>query len=384
MSISNTLTAIIPKILARMLPTLRNQCVMPGLVYRGFDPEAKQKGGVITIPLPTAQTVGDVTPEVYGPSSSDKTISSVSLTLNKWRDTNFGLTDKEMTQIDADANFIPGQMGEAMAALADDVNEYIESLYVGIYGYSGTAGTTPFSTNARALTGARKALNAQKCPNFERFCVLDNDAAEEVLNLSSFSDASKTGQNDVKIEGRMGRKYGFDMYEDNAVPTHTAGTDGGAATINTSTVEPVGETTIKLKAVGGTLALLEGDIITIAGDTQTYVVDDDVTITSGNTGDCVIAPGLKVATTGDEAITIKGDHVVNLAFNRMAFALASAPTANKILKQAGAKIYSIADPQTGLVIEAEIIRQHKQVVFELSILFGAVLLQAARASRIAG
>jgi len=384
MSISNTLTSIIPKILARMLPTLRNQCVMPGLVYRGYAPEATQKGGVITIPLPASQTVGDVTPEVYGPSTSNKSISSVSLTLNKWRDTNFGLTDKEMTQIDADANFVPGQMGEAMASLADDVNEYVESLYVGIYGYSGTAGTTPFQTNARPLTGARKALNAQKCPNFDRYCVLDNDAAEEVLNLGSFADASQTGQNDVKIEGRMGRKYGFDMYEDNAIPTHTAGTDGGAATINSATVEPVGETTIKLKAVGGTLALLEGDIITIAGDTQTYVVDADVTITSGNTGDCVISPGLKVATTGDEAITIKGDHVVNLAFNRMAFALASAPTMNRILKQAGAKIYSIADPITGLVIEAEIIRQHKQVVFELSILYGAVLLQAARACRVAG
>jgi len=384
MSLSNTLTPLIPKILARTLAVLRNQCTMPRLVFRGYEKEAKKKGNVVTIPLSASQTVGDVTPAVYGPSSGNKTISSVSLTLNKWRNTYFGLTDQEMTHIAADKDFIPGQMAESVAALADDVNEYLLSLYVGIYGYSGTAGTTPFQTNARALTGARNALNAQKCPNFDRACVLDNDAAEEVLNLSSFADASKTGENKVKIEGQMGRKYGFNLYEDNAVSSHTAGTDGGAATINSATVEPVGETTIKLKAVGGTLALLEGDIITIAGDTQTYVVDDDVTITSGNTGDCVIAPGLKVATSGDEAITIKSTHVCNLAFNRMAFAFASAPTANATLRNAGAQISSMADPQTGLVIEAEIIRQYKQVVFDVSMLYGAVLLQAARAARVAG
>lgn len=381
----NTLTALIPKLIAQSLPVLRNQAVMPRLVFRGYEEMAQKKGNVVTIPLSTAQTVGDVSPGQYGPDAGDTVITSASITLNEWRSTYFELNDQEMTHMESDKNFIPGQIRESMAALADDVNTYIMGLYLGIYGYSGTAGSTPFTTNGRPLTGARKALNAQKCPNFERYCVLDNDAAEEVLNLSSFADANKTGDGGmVKIQGEMGRKFGFDLFEDNAVVSHTAGTDAGAATINSATVEPVGETTIKLKAVGGTLALLEGDIITIAGDSQTYVVDADVTITSGNTGDCVIAPGLKVATSGDEAITIKATHVVNLAFNRNAFAFVSAPMQDKVLRDAGANLFQIADPVTGLILRVEVIRQHKQVAFEVDILYGASLVQAERACRIAG
>jgi len=384
MAISNTLTELIPKILARTLLTLRNQAVMPNLVLRGMEQQAAAQYQTITIPLSSAQSVGNVTPATSGPTSGNTTISSVSVTLNNWRNTYFGLNDQELTQIDAEKNFIPGQMRESAAVLADDVNAYIFGLYLGVYGYSGTAGTTPFQTNARAITTAKKLLNQQKCPTSERFAVLGNDAAEEVLNLSSFADASQTGENRVKIEGEMGRKYGFDFYEDNAVVTHTAGTDAGAATINSETVEPIGETTIKLKAVGGNLALLEGDIITIAGDTQTYVVDADVSITSGSTDDCDIVPGLKVATAGDEAITIKATHIVNLAFNRNAFAFVSMPTNTKIARQAGAIISSMQDPVTGIVLEAEIIRQYKQVVFDVSILYGASLIEPARACRIAG
>jgi len=382
---ANTLTALIPKLIAQSLPVLRNQAVMPRLVYRGYETLAQKKGNVVTVPLSAAQTVGDVSPGQYGPDAGDNVITSVPLTLNKWRSTSFGLNDQEMTHMESDKNFIPGQIQESMAALADDVNSYIFGLYLGIYGYSGTAGSTPFQTNARPITNARNQLNAQKCPMIERYAVLDNDAAEEVLNLSSFADASQTADGGkVKIEGQMGKKYGFDLYEDNAVVSHTAGTDGGAATINSATIEPVGETTIKLKGVGGTLALLEGDIITIAGDTQTYVVDADVTITSSNNGDCVIAPGLKVATSGDEAITIKATHVVNLAFNRNCFAFVSAPMTDKVLREAGANIFQIADPVTGLILRVEVVRQHKQVAFEMDILYGAALIQAERGCRIAG
>jgi len=381
---TNTLTVLMPKILARVLPVLRNQCVMPNLVYKGHERDKKQKGQTVTIPLSAALTVGDVSPSQYGPDPSALTPTSVNLTLNKWRNVNFYATDKELEEVDADQNFIPSELEEGIAALANDVNSYILGLYPGIYGYVGTAGTTPFQTNARAITSAKKVLNQQKCPNAERFAVLDNSAAEEVLNLSSFADASQTGENKVKIEGEMGRKYGFNFFEDNQVVSHTAGSDAGAATINTSTVEPVGETSLSVKAVGGTLALLAGDIITIAGDTQTYAVYANVSITSGNTGTVVVSPGLKVATSGDEAITIKSSHVVNMAFNRNAIAFASAPMDDKWMKESGAIMTQMADPLTGIVLRLELKRQNKRVVWELDILYGAALIQAERACRIAG
>src|SRR5690606_27985853 len=114
------------------------------------------------------------------------------------------------------------------------------------------------------------------------------------------------------------------------VPTHTAGTITTGLATKAATVQALGDKTIvcTTAAATGACALKKGDIITFAGDTQTYVLTDDATQSSAASDVTLnIEPGLKKALAGGEAVTVKASHVVNLGFHRDAFALAMRPLA---------------------------------------------------------
>ena len=59
---ANTITNILPKILARGLLALREQAVMPRLVNLDYSNESAQKGDTIDVPIPSSLTVSDTVP----------------------------------------------------------------------------------------------------------------------------------------------------------------------------------------------------------------------------------------------------------------------------------------------------------------------------------
>lgn len=379
---ANTLDNIMAKILARGLLALREQASMPRLVNGDYSREAAQKGTTIDVPIPSGQTATDVTPAPVYSSAANNTPGVVQIPLDNWKKTNFFLSDKDLVEIDRNEHFIPMQMSEAVRALANAVNEDIFQEYKGVYGYTGTAGTTPFASTVNDATNARKVLHQQRAPRSDRRGVLDFDAEGNALALSPFSDAEKVGSNGVKIEGEIGRKYGIDWYADDAVPTHTAG-GATASALVVGSAAVAGVSTINMTG-GNNTTLLPGDIFTIAGDTQTYVVKATAAVVSTGNVSVSFAPELKAAASS-EAVTVVSDHVVNLAFHRDAFAFANRPLVQNTTDMAlGSKIMSMTDPQTGISLRLEVSRQYKQVTWELDILWGAKLVRPELATRIAG
>jgi hypothetical protein len=383
---ANTLTDIIPTILATGLLALRSRASMPRLVNGDYSTEAAEKGDTIDVTLPVAQVASNVTPGPVPPTPADSTPTKVPIALDQWKKTNFHLTDKEILEIRKDRNFMPGQVSEAAEALAVVINQYIFSKYVGVYGYQGTAATTPFGSGVGVsdATGLRATLNEQKCPKTMRRAVLDWDAEAAALDLSAFSDAEKTADDGaVKIEGEIGRKYGIDWFADDDVPSHTAGTASGATT--DATGYAIGLKTVTL-ASAGTGTILVGDVITFAGQTQTYVITSGDADVSGG-GTISFEPGLKVAIpAGATAITLKATHVVNLGFHRNAFALAVRPLANSTAETTpgASEIMTMQDPVSGLPLRVEVTRQYKQTMWEFDILYGAALVRPELAARLAG
>ena len=382
---SNSISNVLAKILARGLLALREQAVMPRLVNGDYSSEAAQKGDTIDVPIPSAITATDVTPSNTPPTPTDSTPGKVQIALNNWKKADFYLTDKEMVEIDKNEHFMPMQMSEAIRSLANVINEDIHDEYLGVYGYTGTAGTTPFASTVTDATNARKVLHQQRAPRTERRGVLDYDAEANALALAPFSDAEKIGSNGVKIEGEIGRKYGIDWFADDAVKTHTAGTlavPGGIVDANAS----AGSTSIEVVSASTIGNINVGDIFTIAGDSQTYVAGATVSaITSAVAQTVAINPPLQVAVASAAAITIVGDHVVNLSFHRDAFAFANRPLVSNTQDMSlGSQILSMTDPQTGITLRLEVSRQYKQVVWEFDVLWGAKLVRPELATRIAG
>ena len=228
-------------------------------------------------------------------------------------------------EIDRNESFVPMQMSEAIRALANAVNASVHAEYKGVFGFVGAAGVTPFASDVTDATSARKLLNKQLAPRGDRRAVLDFDAEANALALAPFSDAEKVGSASVKIDGEIGRKFGIDWFADDGVLTHAAGTASDTANFTiTAKAASSGATSIALKSNTGSPTVKTGDIITIDGHTQSYVVTADETLNT--TGVTVsINPALKADISNNTAVTIAPSHVVNLAFHRDAFALAMQP-----------------------------------------------------------
>src|SRR5262249_47126766 len=127
---------------------------------------------------------------------------------------------------------------------------------------------------------------------------------------------------------------------------------------------------------------VRGDILTCAGDSQTYVVLADVVLAVGNTI-VSIAPALRVAKIGGEAVSLKASHVVNLVFHRDAFAFANRPVADQLFT-GGNEISQMTDPQTGISMALEVSRQYHQTWWEFSLLYGTKIVRPELAMGLAG
>ena len=388
---SNTLTAILTQILAKGMMTLRQQVLMTKLVNTDYSLEAKKKGQTIDIPLSAAISAANVTPAATPTAPSDLTPTTAQISLNNWKHAGFALNDQEVGRIRADKDFVPLQMGEAFKSLANAINDSVFATYTGIYGYVGTAATTPFGSGVEvaSATNLRKTLHEQLAPRDERRAVLDFAAEAAALNLAQFSDAEKRGSAETKTSGNVGRVFGFDWYGDDGVPSHTAGTASGATTDNAGYA--VGVETITL-ASAGTGTILTGDVFTIAGDTQTYVVvTGDADVSGGGT--VTFKPALKIAiTTAATAITLKASHVVNIGFHRDAFGLAVRAPEAGIKELLGGSLagsivmesVTLQDPVSKLIMRLELIRGYKMTIWDVDCLWGTTLVDAARAARLAG
>lgn len=377
---ANTFSNIIPTLMAKALPVLRESCIMPRLVNTDFSNVPAGQGDTVNVIVASAASVSDVSASETPVTPPNYTPTKATVTLNKWRKGGVHITDKDRGSIGTD--WMTAQIAEVIRALANDVNSYIFGLYKGIYGYAGAAGTTPFGTDLSEATAARKVLNTQLAPLTDRRIVLDPSAeANAILRLANYN---LRGKDSTLTSGQIGTILGSDWYMDQAVPTHTANADGaGASTVNG--VNAAGASTLSIaKAAGASKNAVAGDVLEIASGPAkgTYVITADVTIVHTANTSVAISPPLRGATAGGETITYKATHVVNLNFHRDAFAFASRPLQSDAANSDN--IMSVADPVSQVVLRVEKMRQNKQDYYEFDILFGATLVRPELAARIAG
>ncbi len=383
----NTLTNIVDKILARGLATLREQAVMPRLVNVDFNSMAAQKGTTIDVPMPKSQTVTDVSPTTLPLSTASTTPGLVQISMSNWKQTHFHLSDKDMVEVDRNRHFLPMQTGEAVKALANNIDRAIHNeLGKRVYGFIGTSGKTPFSTVATA-TNARKTLNNQLAPMTQRSVVLDPDAEGQALQLAAFSDISQSDDRPVKIEGELGRKFGMDYFMSQNVQTHTAGSATAGDGLTVTTEAAVGVSAVLMTTSAGTAIFNAGDVFTIAGDSQTYVYTGTTAVTVTTTSTTVsFDPALTTIASAAAVVTVKATHVMNLAFNRNAVAYVTRPLQSSVGGDVlgGSVVRSLTDNMTGLVLRLEVSRQHKQTAWEFDVLYGTKTLRPEFGMRIAG
>ncbi|MFH2076324.1 MAG: P22 phage major capsid protein family protein [Pseudomonadota bacterium] len=381
---ANTLTVLVPKLLAGGLRTLRQNAITYRLVQTGYTLTPQTKGKTITIPLGATQARAAVVPAATPPANIDHTPTSVELVLDQWYKSDFHLSDQDMSQIDAQTNFIPKQSEEAVKVLANGLDTDLLGLYKSVYQFAGTAGTTPFANDARTwTTGARKILNDSLAPVGDRSVVLDTDAEANAIDLEEFQNAAWSGSDRGIVEGEIGRKLGAGWYMNQNVPTHTKGTLAAGTALQLNAEVAAGATTAVFKDSGGTLTgtMTEGDLFTIAGHAQQYTCSALATA-AANLVTVTFTPAAATTYTISSVVTHIDGHVASLGFHRDAFAIGFAPLADDSMGLA--RQFMIQDPLTGIVLRLEVTREYKQVTWRYDILYGVKAIRPELACRILG
>lgn len=360
---ANDFDAILGRLVARTLPVLRQSAIMPRLVTRMPEFNAGGFGSTVDVPMSSAVTVSDVTPG-YAPTAptNDMAPSFIQVTVDQWKEASFGLSDKEILEIGNSADYLPRQVEQAIKSLANNVDTFIyTALKKGVPYSAGTAGTTPFDTDVRAYTDARKVLNRNLAPMDGRNVVIDVDAEANAINLRAFQDASWRGNGQVMATGQLGPALGANWFSTQNIPTHTFSSATG---YQSAAAALAGAGSVAIDTGTGTYAA--GDVIKFAADSEPYAV------ISHAAGILSVAPNFRVNIPDNNAITNQftggGSAVLNWLIHPDVFAFASRPLQTP--EGFGVQFKNVVDPVTGLAFRLEVERQHKQIKWSFDILFG--------------
>tara|TARA_R110000824_G_scaffold14098_1_gene60440 strand:+ start:329 stop:1468 length:1140 start_codon:yes stop_codon:yes gene_type:complete len=372
-------TNIVQTAVAMGLDALRQQVVLPKIVNRSYEdrigPAARQ-GSTVNVAVPSAITTRSVTADVVPPAVTAVTPTSVSISLDQWKEAPFAMSDQAISQVQR--GIIPMQMSEAVKSLANTVDDYLWSLIdsaSGVYGYTATAGTTPFASNVSQYLDARAIANNQLMPMDNRFVILDADAEANALQLSAFLDASAAGTKETIVEGEIGYKLGARWLMSQNVATHTETNSPTGWLVNDASVS-VGDTTITVDTGSG--APVEGDIFSVAGSTQTYQVS------SATSTVITMTPSVKFAYANNAALTFKGSYVENLLLHRDLIGFAMAPLMETEQFSGGSMSATAVDEDSGLALRLEITRQYKQYQWSYDVLYGGAVIRPELGVIIAG
>jgi hypothetical protein len=351
---------------------------MAGRVHRGHDKDPQQKGSTIKISKPGTFTAQDA-PSVAQDLNPDAT----EIKLDKWKEVKFKLTDKELTF--TTEKIIEDHIRPAAVALADNIDQALNALYADVPWYH-DAQATP---DHKDIVDINTVLFNNNVPMDESMLHLEINGAMYGAFLKDpvFSQAHTAADGGAaQMRGTLGRKFGFEIFRNQNVKSHTPGVAADATGALTGAVAN-GATTLGFDAVTLSGTFKKGDSFVIAGDSQRYVFSADATADgAGVVAAATFFPPAVKAYADNDVITISLDtHVANLAFHRNAFALAMAPLTD-IGRNLGARIETVVDPITNLALRARMyyVGDDSEVKVALDVLYGVKTLDPNLAARLRG
>ncbi len=383
---SNTLTGLIPTIYNAVNVVSRELVGFIPAVSSDMTYSRAAVGQTVSSPVAPASAATDITPAVTPPNDGDQTIGSVSMTITKARRVPIRWNGEEKLGLDnngASYNIIlRDQFSQAMRALTNEVEADLAALTRGFSRAYGTAGTTPFASDLKAAAQMRKILADNGSPMGDLQMVMDTSAGANVRSVPNSSQVNLAGTDSILRQGVLLDMYGMALRESAAILPTAAGT-GASATTNTAGYA-VGATAITL-ASAGTGTILAGDIISFAGDANSYVVAVGDSDTSNGGIITLTAPGLRKAIPASAtAITLTAASTRNAAFARSAIQLATRAPALPQQGDSAVDRMIVTDPVSGLSFEVSMYAQYRQMQYEVSLAWGCAVVNPSQTAILLG
>lgn len=384
-------TDLMPRILAGALQVLREEMVIASKVTKDYNGAAGQLGQTVSIAVPQAMDSYSITPAATAPALVDSKFFAKTVTVDTWKGSRFHLTQTDALNYNAaNSNFVANQVAEAARRLARDVNQAVFAKYSKIYGWAGSAGAALFGSSINNVADVDYRLNYQLCPPENRLLVVSLADRQAALKLDDVKkNPQLAGDTEAYRRASLGMIYAFDVLHDRDVPSHTAGTISGTANC-TATAKY--STAINIHAqTGCAISLKTGDIIKVSGGSGDaniwYTAQEDFTLAAGNDDALTVDRPIETALTASDTLAFPTGFATgtqNIAGDPAGFALVMRTPGESI---EGAPTFgpsiAMVDPKTGIPLKLTYLPGYHAAQWELSVLFGADVIDGRRLCRVA-
>lgn len=371
---ANILTKLIPDLYQNLDEVSRELTGFLPSVARNSSAARAALGESVTVPVSTAMESGDVTPSMNVPEPEDFTMDNVAIQITKSRNVSFGLTGEEFQGLNngVGANYILGEnIKQAVRTLANEMEKdvAIEAAISSSRAY-GTAGTTPFAANLSDAAQIKKIMDDNGAPMSGRSLIVDTTAGVNLRSLTQLTNVGDAGTNMTLRQGELLNMFGISIKE-------SAGIQNVAqSVIEGVTLEAVdaGATELTIKAATSG-SLKAGDIITIAGDDNKYVV----AVANGAlapAGKIKIAkPGLLHGAADGAAVTVVAASARNIAFTQNAIQLVTRAPALPAGRDAAVDSYIMTDSRSGMAFEVRVYQGYRKMRMEVACAWGVKVIK---------
>lgn len=384
---ANNLDALIGPIYAALNVVSREMVGFIPSVSRNSNAELASVGKGVTYNIAPAATGGDIVADMNYVTPDDKTNGTGQMLMTNAKFSNFYLTGEEQLGLSNGAgaeNVVVDNIAESFRYLTNLIEQDIAALAIQAASRAvGVPGTTPFAgTDLKDVALVRQILDDNGAPKTGRSMVINSTSAVNLRSKPELNKANEAGSTMTLRQGEILDLHGFSIKETGASVDHAAGDAANATTDNAGYA--VGTTVINLAATG-TGAVLVGDVVTVAGDPNAYMIETGLADVSAGGAIKLTAPGLRVAIPASaQALTLKADFASNVAFSRDAIHLATRiPAAPKEGDIAIDKMI-VTDQRSGLVFEIRVIPGNRMVSYEIAIVWGAAAIKPAHIGLLMG
>lgn len=363
---ANNLNGLLPTLYTAMDIVSRELTGFIPAVTRDSTIERAAVGDDVKIPVTTVAGAQDTVPGVTAPNAGDGTVDNVVAKITKSRNVPIRWNGEETRSLQNAGTYqtiMADRFAQAMRTLINEVEYdcWLEA-YKGAGGAYGVAGSTPFAVAADMtdFSGILGVLERNGAPRNDLQLVLGHSAIGNFRGKQSqLFKVNEAGSADLLRNGMTDRVMNFAIRHSHSIGIHTKGS-GADYLVNGAPA--IGDKTLTVD--GGTGAVLAGDILTFAGDTNKYVSGGLVGANLSLNGGLIIEPA------DNSVITLGSSYTPNVAFSRSAIALATRAPALPEGGDSADDRTTIVDPLTGLAFEVSVYRQYKQVVYEVALAWG--------------
>lgn len=380
---SNILTKLIPDLYQNLDEVSRELTGFLPSVARNSSAVRAALGESVIVPVSTAMVSGNVTPSMTVPEPKDFTMDNVAIQITKSRNVSFGLTGEEFQGVNngVGANYILGEnIKQAVRTLVNEMEKDVAiEAAVGSSRAFGTAGSTPFASDLTDAAHIKKILDDNGAPMGGRSLIIDSTAGVNLRSLTQLTNVGDAGTNMTLRQGELLNLFGFSIKESagiyNVAQSSVKGITLSAAEIGAN------ELTIKASTSG---SLKAGDVITIAGDDNKYVVAESNSSLSAGNKIKIAKPGLLHAVADGSLVTVVAASARNIAFTKNAIQLVTRAPALPAGRDAAIDSYILTDSRSGMAFEVRVYQGYRKMRMEVACAWGVKVIKPEHVATLLG